>query len=472
MIEFYFLDKAFLFVMFLVAFAVGILHVTFVATISLFRVKFRKFQLVTEIVTVPYLCIVIAFPMVCYFYGNREIINVEYYSNAFYALAICPIVLCLVQVLKGQYIYFLSILSILMTLPFSEIGTHGTYIIFYCFAVIPAGGRIIYLLSREEHFKLNTVDKNSIQQGIDRLQVGIMYFDNQGYIYLINEKMLEIMDTYCGKEQRNGVWFWNYLSEYNEGKIKSKRLNRDILLQSEVETLRFSKKNYTIKSKLYSEVVATDVTELDHKLSELENENENLRHQEEEIKSLWEDREKITKEREYATLRAEVHDIMGQRFSTLQRTLQGVKDDNYETVIPVLKELMKNIKADEDEGNLELPELKARKLKNDFAKINLKINYYGGFPSDEKLSKLFLKIIREAGTNAINHADATILDVYISKDVNGYELKVENNGAPCAGEFKPGSGILELIKATEENNGELKVETESNFAIIVTIKQV
>ncbi len=224
-----------------------------------------------------------------------------------------------------------------------------------------------------------------------------------------------------------------------------------------------------IKGKLYNEVVCTDVTEINQKLNELEKENQNLRKQEEEIRVLWEDRARIQKEREYAALRAEIHDIMGQRFSTLQRTLQGVRDDNYENVVPVLKELMGNIKADEDEGGIKLPALKARKLKNDFAKIKLKINYHGDFPTDEKLSKLFLKIIREAGTNAINHADAKILNVYISNEENKYVLKVTNNGNPFIGEFKAGSGIIELMEAVEENNGTLKVETEKEFTIIATI---
>ncbi len=470
MIELYFLDKTFLFFMFLIAFIVGILHIIFLATIMLFRAGFRKLQIATEIAIVPYLCVVIAFPMVCYFYGNREIININYYTTVFYVLAIAPLVLSLIQVVRGDLVYVLSIISIFMTLPLAEIGPYGTYAFSYTFAVIPAGGRILYLLSKETYFKQKAIDKNSIQQGIDRLQVGIMYFDTQGYIYLINEKMLEIMDKYCGKEQRNGVWFWDYLLTYNDEKTKSRVIQNDVLLQGEKETIRFSKNNYIINNMTYSEVIGTDVTEIGHKLSELEKENVNLRKQEEELEILWEDKAKIRKEREYATLRAEVHDIMGQRFSSLQRTLQGVEDDNYETVIPALKELMRRIKADEDEGNLDIPELKARKLKNDFAKIKLKINYSGSFPSDEKLSKLFLKIIREAGTNAINHADATILNVEISSDPNNYILRVENNGEQFEGDFIPGSGIVELIEATEENNGMLKVEPEKNFTITAIVK--
>ncbi len=191
-------------------------------------------------------------------------------------------------------------------------------------------------------------------------------------------------------------------------------------------------------------VIATDVTELMKLNEELDATNAELALVEDHLRASLAVVDATAELDALAHMRARVHDVIGQRLSILHRAL-------------------------EDEL------------------IGVDIDVSGSLPDCDEVADAFVRVVREAVTNAVRHAHATSVEVTIGSSDNGLEssgedepgegracwtLSICDNGTPLKTAETSGSGIPGMRLAVEGVGGVLHVEPAPKFTVHAVVPQI
>ncbi len=451
-----------LFFLFIILFAV---QAYYVCTLILnYRMRKKRFlfgeiSLILHISMLAYMSIAVITDKQ---YGNVDI------NFAFILLNITAIVAIIhyfiLAVLKSEF-SLSALICVFLSIPLLS-NVIGNYYIFSLFISIVVLFFRLYKLYKEEDFDQKTeLDAFSIKEGLDTLPTGVMFCDEEGYIYLTNAKMLELFLKFTGKEHFNSNDFWQNLIEPTLENVESQDVEGDILIHNGNETWRFSKKSFTIKKERYFEITAINVTLSIGALYTLEEEREKLEQQNIEMRKLIKSMETLRREKEYARIRSQVHDVLSQRLTAIQRMSQSENFTDYATLLSLSKDSIEHIKAKQGGDAKEL----YGEIYFYYRKIGLNIELLDELPEEEDIAFLFLSVLREACTNSIKHAGSTIVYVNIDKTPSAYRIEITNNGEKPEHGLIEGGGLYGIRSRVENAGGTLKVELIPEFSLIIKI---
>ncbi len=353
------------------------------------------------------------------------------------------------------------VVIILLTMPIISNYYTLRYVISMSILMVRAFERLSDEFYRQKH----ELSAFSIREGLDTLPSGVMFCEEGGYIYLINRKMEQLIMRFLGEVQKNGKDFWRTIESGNVKDVECQLVEGDMIIRTGRDSWRFSRKKFAIDGMNYIEIIATDVSKIATLLDKLEEDNEELIRQGEEIHRLSQKMEALRYEQEYSRIRSQVHDVMGQRLTAMQRILQSHDESDYKKMVPLLSNIIKQIKEKDTEDIKD----SFAKLCDYFNQIGVSIELDGELPKEEHVAQLFLAVLREASTNAARHADATKIHSKIELDDTHYHIEITNNGTPPKTGIVEGTGLMGIRTRTENAGGTLKVELIPEFAIIITI---
>ncbi len=444
-------------------------QVYYVAIILFKYIRKNYLEIFTEIFFLIYIATIATLPIIIII--NRQYGIVDISNYVVFVNILIPILLftSLGVFFKGRsFLYVLLPVLMSLTHPIFSTSNYKLYVVFYCIFIAFGILRNTKLISNALIEYKTIITPLSIREGLDNLHTGIMFFETDGYIQLCNKKMKEIMYRLYKKEYKNAHSFWNALKHDNLYNIERFTVAEDIVIRTSSDTLYFSQKKFTIGKKIYVELIASDVSSIDKDILELERKNQELVKQEKKIYTFTDTIKKLKKEQEIAELQYHVHDIMAQQLTAIQRMLQSNESGSYNSVIPILQDMVKNIKTSYS------PTLHQSfcELQEYFKNLGIEIQECGIFPENSNHSQLFLSIIREATTNAIRHANANIIYVSISNDNRAWNIKITNNGKAPQRTITEGWGISGIRKRVEKVDGKVSIETSPIFTLTIQVNEV
>ncbi len=465
MIELYFFSNSILIgilILTIILVALQTIHVGFIAWSD---IKTKCWQVLSELLLLVFVSVSATLCASVYVNRKSSTIDISNYIPAFYILGIALIVLFFILSIRVEKKYSIISVSMIGFLPIiSNIG-YGAYTIFYTVSSLALLLRILFEVKSKILVPRSEPNALSIREGLDNLSAGIMFYDIDGYIYLANKNIQKIMIRFFNREFKNANIFWKCICEEYVENVDKYSVKDDIIFRTSTDTWRFSKRTFSIKSKKYIELVASDVTEIDKVFLELEMNKQKLVQQEKDIQELSLNMIALHKEQEYARLRTQVHDVMGQSLTAIQRMLQSKVSAPYNTIIPLLQDIVENIK-DEYKPSFQqsFSELKAY-----FERVGIIIEDTGNFPKDKETSYMLLSIIREATTNAARHANATKVCITILYEKDFLKMEITNNGKKPKKAIVEGSGLLGIRNRVENYGGSVSVNSKPVFCITVII---
>ena len=101
--------------------------------------------------------------------------------------------------------------------------------------------------------------------------------------------------------------------------------------------------------------------------------------------------------------------------------------------------------------------------------IGCKVIFSGKQPTQRKALQLLYAAIREALTNAVRHADATVLTVKIEQDEKSYHIEISDNGGVSVSSITEGNGLSALRQRLEQEGATLKVLCDNSVSLLVDI---
>lgn len=211
-------------------------------------------------------------------------------------------------------------------------------------------------------------------------------------------------------------------------------------------------------------IVAYDVTKQEFLDSRLERVGEELERSTAELKVSLQSVQEVAQNQARLCMRSRVHDVIGQRVSILHRHLEDgqVTDETIEALVPLLNDILVDLRSDDSDD----PQASLDAVLSAFELVGVSYEVTGSLPVDVQVAGLFVRVVREASTNAVRHGQAKRVWVRMDQSPGSARLLVENDGLPPEG-VREGGGIRGMQRLAGELGASLAVETSPRFAIRV-----
>lgn len=335
--------------------------------------------------------------------------------------------------------------------------------IFQLFAVCVALRRI-YI------WRKTNITPMSIKQGADRLTAGFCCFDENGRPTLVNYSMERLCRSITGEPLMNANEFWHKLTagDVIAGNTVIKSGDEPIILLSTGEVRQFSKSGFISGKKTIYEISAADITE-QHQLScRLIEYNSELEEVKKRLIRFSENVSDITREKEILAAKVSIHDRMGNALLAARRYIETGEDAvSRESLLNIWKNCIALLRreAEQPDENGTLSSL------NEAAQImGITLSVEGNLPeNDSRIMRVILSAARECITNAVRHADASVLKIKILFDGNFYTVEYTNDGKQPEDEIREGGGLSSLRKNVEAEGGKMKIISAPQFMLKIKI---
>lgn len=364
----------------------------------------------------------------------------------------------------------LSILFAGLTLPFMEPLTRSVFPVLYLAAILFYTLRAVhmfFLYRREIRMEISDI---SVKFALDMLHTGILFFERNGYVLLVNKQMQNLMISLTGLVWRNGEQFFAQIcrGDYKNG-CKKMDLNEKTVYSLPDQTVWFFKKTeIELGGRIYTQLSASDVTEQWNLVAELREQNRVLQMRNEDLKktisNIWE----ICRQEEAMRMKSRLHDVLGQRIALLLRNLRENKEPDEKLLDYFAEELSLQLKEENTPDNMQQ---EIETLCRMMLEIGVTVHISGVFPSDKALSQLCMEIIMEAVTNAVRHGLAKEISVCMEQTKTAFLIRIANTGLLPEGKIFEGGGIQNMRQKLQKVGGTLCILTSQQFVLSVYIPE-
>lgn len=332
-----------------------------------------------------------------------------------------------------------------------------------------AAAWLVYEVTDQLHRLNNMISRRSVKNAMDTLPVAICYFNPSGTVKLCNLQMHILFRSITQKDLQTLEELCCALEEC--GKSSSViRLSdeKQTFLFPDGRVWHYTQTEVTAKNGVtYTEAAFSDVTELYEKHRELKRRNAELKEMYRDIKRLSDNVLEMTRENEILTVKTSLHDRMGAGIVAIRQSLQQryTSEKNADS-IELFYRAVKTIKNDNDSP---VGRSSVEEFIHDASVAGIRVEITGSISQEENALRLSLLAMQESFTNAVRHADATVLSITAEKTDGAVSLRFENDGKPPQREVTPKGGLLNLSRHLEECGGKMEIESEPRFILKVTI---
>ena len=254
---------------------------------------------------------------------------------------------------------------------------------------------------------ISRISRNAVKEGFDTLPAAICYFDRNGLLRLINHRMQEIAAVLCGCDLQTLTDLEQALHSPGGG-VQLRDEAARIYAFPDGTVYHFAVRPVQDKYGIpYTEVMATDVTQLAALHAALQQENERLADANRRAKRLYDNMPDIVREEEILKMKMRVHDDIGHTLLAARRALRHEHDltrikseaAEWESSISLL---CRARQEDAAEDPLTCMQRRA-------AVLGAAVQLRGAYPAARATRELYALILRECTSNAVRHAGATEL---------------------------------------------------------------
>ncbi|WP_368282340.1 sensor histidine kinase [Coprococcus comes] len=315
-------------------------------------------------------------------------------------------------------------------------------------------------------YRKSCLRENSVQESLDNLPSGIVFFDGNGMPKLMNRKMYQICQNLAGRDIQN-------ITELEEalGHPLKENVFYDVDLKvycfADGSVWKFSEKEIiTTAGDHFFQVLASEVSELYRNKVLLKEENQKLQEMSVAMKELSKNVITLTREEEMLSMKMRVHDNLGYSVLAAQRMLLRGSEADRDVFLSQWKQTLDLLNKDNESVK---GEQLHRQVQERAEILGVKIIYTGEQVWESHIFELMDIILLEALSNCVRHAGASELYVKCSSGEQEWIMVITDNGQTTEKDVKEGGGLSGIRKRVEQYGGTLRICAESEFSIIVKI---
>lgn len=371
---------------------------------------------------------------------------------------------------RGRLRYrLINLAFILMQLHYMQVLAERIVPTWQCFAflfmdVVISVSAVFLGITLKKYTKTNLTSL-SIKESMDNLPMALCYYRDGFAPELVNEQMQNLSQQMFGTALLDADSFWGYIiaGNFQNTCTQLHGGNVPIVKMEDGRVWTFERK----KINKYWEITAHDITKEWETGQIIEQETVKLRDRNFRLKSYNDSMTYYVREKEILNAKMTIHNELGQMLLLTKRYLaEG------EAVIP-LEELksMWGVTISKTKGEIIKDESSDQlKMLLDTAKeVGINICLEGEVPTDKECRELFTLALHECLTNAIRHAEASVLTVDITRKEDNFYVVLKNNGKIPTEPIVEGGGLGGLRKRIEKAGGNMKLESIPEFALKIML---
>lgn len=303
-----------------------------------------------------------------------------------------------------------------------------------------------------------------IKEAIDNLPSGICFFDSNEILVLCNHKMDLLVQAFSRQDLQILSDLHNMLNAPKAGVEILQEGNRLFALDGIV--WKFTITDILLENdEKYTQVVATDVTELYQKQNELRADTEKQKEISEQLSEIQANVVELAREEETLRLRMSIHDDIGQSVVMSKRLLQTnqlVDNLNMSLWKDAINILHRDTVHLQMKGSLE-------KFMRDAEALGIKVIFHGDTPENEMEKEILISAMRECMTNTVRHAGGNEIQVTVKNGKNEFQIVITNNGEAPKKRIVEGSGLSALHTLVVSERGTMLTQSEPVFQLQIML---
>ena len=307
----------------------------------------------------------------------------------------------------------------------------------------------------------NHIIYSSIINAFDAFLIGVLYFDENDTILLVNNTMADIFSYLDIKEKFNSASFKEFV-------------NNKIITLKNGETYHFSisqitierKKHYFSKIKYVApiyEVIAKNVTEINNKINILKEDNERIITNNKLLVAYHEQMPEIIRHQEILKAKINIHEEMNE---LLISTVYLLDNDDQELRKDILNKWKNNalLLSKENENSVN------QDMINDLITLSKSLGIQIDFHhlddiKELEIRKLFIMVGKETLLNVAKHTKDKKLIIDVIKKENHYVMTFANKEGSTNKNIIYGSGLTNIEKHVTQLNGKMTIINDDNFIV-------
>lgn len=303
-----------------------------------------------------------------------------------------------------------------------------------------------------------------IKEAIDNLPSGICFFDSNGILILCNYKMNLLVQAFSRQDLQILSDLYSMLQTPKAGVEILQEGNRLFSLDGIV--WRFTITEIILENaEKYTQVVATDVTELYQKQTELRFDTEKQKEISEQLSEIQANVVELAREEETLHLRMSIHDDIGQSVVLSKRQLQ-TKQSVQNLNMSLWKDAINILHR--DTVHLQMKD-SLEKFMRDAKALGIKVVFYGDTPENESEKEILISAMRECMTNTVRHAGGDEIQVTVKNGKNDFQIVITNNGEVPKKRIVEGSGLSALRTLVVSEKGTMITKGEPVFKLQILL---
>lgn len=349
---------------------------------------------------------------------------------------------------------------ILLTAPFAEPLVTGSFPYAMILGMLGLGLHTALRLAAYHRARENTLTRLSVKDALDTLKGGILLADEDGFIRLMNHRMTSLIASLRQGECRDANGLWQSLC------VRGSGTEPPIIPFEDGSIWQFTRAALPFRRRRLYYLTAADITELSLRRCALEERNVQVARQNSELAEMIRHIDEIQRAEEIRRAKRQVHDVMGQRMTILQRALQGEACLDQVHAKGLLDNLAKALRGRDER----MPEAVWQDIVDMLSPIGVSLYAHGAYPRDRQVALVLLSIVREAATNAVRHGRARTVHVFFDANHEGFCMRVENDGR-LPETLREGNGLAGIRASAEEMGGTLEILLKNRLTLVVKVPE-
>ena len=319
-----------------------------------------------------------------------------------------------------------------------------------------------------------------IKQGIDSYPGGICFAMPDGRPILVNQQFNLLTSQLTGHTVMDVLALWTELSHLEAGRSCRRIIrNWDISPMDDPDSLcfqfpdgalwRFRRDILQDKPCPYLQIEAANVTDLYSRSSELLENNKKLRELSQRQHRLLADIVQINRDRELLQAKMRIHADLGRCLIATKKALrQNASPAQMADILQDWENTIRSlshIPSDPASSRLSME----AELLQVARMIGCQVELTGQRPEAGRPQQLLFASVREALTNAVRHANATILTVQCQKTEGLYHVEISDNGNSCPGSISESGGLSSLRRQLEQEGAILQIQCRDGVRLLIDI---
>ena len=311
-----------------------------------------------------------------------------------------------------------------------------------------------------------TISPTSIKEAFDNLPTGVCFFNEVGLPVLCNHAMYRFGFAVCGKDVQYITDLESCLED-DFVPVSEVRKEGKVFVLPDGIAWRLEKRTFTYEGgSIYTQFIATDVTQLHKNQVELQQENEQLRRVQANLRKLSSNVVAVTREEELLNTKMRVHDEMGRCLMAARKYLrEDCSESIPDSVASSWQKAVSMIKYTNDTPD----EYMLSQIRKTCEYMGVSFVQKGELPRDENVAYILTCAVRECLTNAVRYAGATKLYASFTETEGESSVVVTNNGKAPEGEIVEGGGLSTLRRRIERTGGTMLIQSLPLFKLTVTV---